>query len=284
MIPINAILFFALLNFFSCSQQGIISNHSLKEEIKSPRRDTIIQPTFYNNTTYIKIKSDPAFSPIVFISLHNDEATGQQVVSNYLKQNHSAFIQIENNKLRLISFTSLKRKYAFDPNRIFSKEGIRLTLGLYSSYSPKAAIQVKKFADLILKPLADAKTIIAVHNNSHGKYSILGYLKGGKDCKNALRVNEITGSDPDDFFLTTSTLLFERLKAKNFNIVLQDNEHVFNDGSLSYYYRNINAQYINIEAQEGHFSKQAEMLHALVFVIQGEDVGTLRRNYTYNWW
>ncbi|MDQ6755499.1 MAG: hypothetical protein M3004_01040, partial [Bacteroidota bacterium] len=99
MIPINAILFFALLNFFSCSQQGIISNHSLKEEIKSPRRDTIIQPTFYNNTTYIKIKSDPAFSPIVFISLHNDEATGQQVVSNYLKQNHSAFIQIENNKL-----------------------------------------------------------------------------------------------------------------------------------------------------------------------------------------
>lgn len=283
MIPFNAILFFGLFNFISCSHHGNISNLSLKEEIKSPLQETITQLTFYG-TAYIKIKGDPAFSPIVFISLHSDETTGQQVVSNYVKQNNSAFIQIVNNKHRLISFTSLKRKYVFDPNRIFSKKGIRLTLELYSSYSPKAAIQVKKFADLILKQLSFAKTIIAVHNNSFGKYSILGYLKGGKDCKNALRVNEINGSDPDDFFLTTSTQLFERLKAKNFNIVLQENEHVFNDGSLSYYYRNINTQYINIEAQQGHFLKQAEMLRVLVSVLQGDDVHTSRRNYTYNWW
>ncbi len=168
----------------------------------------------------------------------------------------------------MISFTSLKRKYAFDPNRIFSKKGIRITLELYSSYSPKAAIKVKKFADLILKQLPGAKTIIAVHNNSFGKYSILSFLKGGRESKNSKRVNKVPGSDPDDFFLTTSTQLFERLKAKNFNIVLQDNEHVFNDGSLSYYYRNINTQYINIEAQEGHFSKQAEMLRALISVLQ----------------
>ncbi len=78
----------------------------------------------------------------------------------------------------------------------------------------------------------------------------------------------MSGSDPDDFFLTTSTQLFERLKAKNFNIILQDNEHVYNDGSLSFYYRNSNKQYINIEAQEGHLSKQAEMLHALMSVLQ----------------
>ncbi|MDQ6812560.1 MAG: hypothetical protein M3040_02280, partial [Bacteroidota bacterium] len=236
MIPINGILFFGLFNFFSCSQRGIITNLSLKEEIKLPRQDTIIQLTFYNNTTCIKIKGDPAVSSVVFISLHNDETTGQQVVSNYVKKNNSAFIQIENNKHRLISFTSLKRKYVFDPNRIFSKKGVRLTLELCSTYSPMAAIKVKKFADLILKQLSGATTIIAVHNNSHGKYSILSFLKGGNECKNAHRVNKVPKSDPDDFFLTTSTQLFNRLKAKNFNIVLQDNEHISNDGSLSYYY------------------------------------------------
>ena len=268
MISIDAILFFGLFNFISCSQLGIISNLSLKDEIKFPKQDTIIQFKFNDNTAYIKFKGDPAVSPIVFISLHDDETTGQQVVYNYVKENNPAYIQIVNNKHRLINFTSLKRRYAFDPNRIFSKKGIRLSLGFYSSYSTMAAARVEKFAALILQQLSKAKTIIAVHNNSNGKYSILSYLKGGKDYKNAQRVNKVLGSDPDNFFLTTSTQLFERLTAKNFNIVLQGNKHVFNDGSLSYYYRNSNRQYINIEAQEGHFSKQAEMLHALMAVLQ----------------
>jgi len=268
-VPINAILFFGIFSFISSPQRSIISNLSLKEEIKSYRQDTIIQLKFRNRINIIKIKDgNPAASSIVFISLHDDEKTGQQVISNYVKENNLTFIQIVNNKHRLIRFTSLKKRYAFDPNRIFSKKGIRLTLGFHSSYSPMAAIKVKEFAALILQQLSRAKTIIAVHNNSNGKYSMLSYLKGKKDYKNALRVNEVPGSDPDDFFLTNSTQLFEKLSAKKFNVVLQDNKHVANDGSLSFYYRNINKQYINIEAQEGHFSKQAEMLHALMSVLQ----------------
>ncbi len=268
MIPIDAILFFGVFNFISCFQCNITSNLSLKADIKSYRQDTIIQLKFHSNINSFKIKSNPAALPIVFISLHDDEKTGQLVVSNYVKENKSVFIQIVNNNHRLIRFTSLKRRYAFDPNRIFSKKGIRLTLEGYSSYSSLAATKVKQFAALILQNLSTAKTIIAVHNNSNGKYSIHSYLKGKKDYKNALRVYEEPGSDPDDFFLTTSTQLFEKLRAKKINIVLQNNKQVTNDGSLSFYYRNSNKQYINIEAQEGHFSKQNEMLHALLSVLQ----------------
>lgn len=268
MVLIDAILFLGVFNFICSPQRSIISNLSLKGEINAYRQDTIIQFKFYNNKARIKIKGDPVPSSIAFISLHDDEITGQQVVSNYVKENNSTFVQIVNNNHRLIRFTSLKKRYAFDPNRIFSKKGIRLTLGFYNSYLPKAAIKVKEFAALILQQLSKAKTIIAVHNNSNGKYSMLSYLKGKKDYKNALRVNEVPGSDPDDFFLTNSTQLFEKLSAKKFNIVLQDNKHVSNDGSLSFYYRNSNKLYINIEAQEGHFSKQAEMLHALLSVLQ----------------
>ncbi len=229
--------------------------------------DSLIQFRFYNNVIGLKIKGNLTTSPIVFISLHDNEITGQRVVSSYIKDHNLAFIQIENSKQRLITFTYLKRSFVFDPNRIFSETGIRLSLKFYGNYSPVAAVQVKNFANLILRQLNAAKIIIAVHNNSNGNYSISSYLKSGKLFKNALRVYILPKSDPDDFFLTTSKQLFERLKAKNFNIVLQDNQHVFNDGSLSVYYRDKNKQYINIEAQKGHFSKQTEMLHALISVL-----------------
>jgi hypothetical protein len=231
-------------------------------------KDSLIQFRFYNKVIRLKIKGNLTTSPIVFISLHDNEITGQQVVSSYIKSHNLAFIQIENHKQRLISFAYLGRSFVFDPNRIFSETGIRLSLKFYGNYSPVAAVKVKKFASLILSQLNAAKTIIAVHNNSNGNYSINSYLKRGNLFKNALRVHILPKSDPDDFFLTTSKQLFERLKAKNFNIVLQDNQHVFNDGSLSVYYRDKNKQYINIEARKGHFSKQTEMLHALLSVLQ----------------
>lgn len=63
---------------------------------------------------------------------------------------------------------------------------------------------------------------------------MLTYLKGKKYYKNSLRVNAVPGSDPDDFFLTNSTQLFEKISAKKFNFVLQDNKHIANDGSLSF--------------------------------------------------
>ncbi len=150
---------------------------------------------------------------------------------------------------------------------IFSDKGIAITLKLHGAYSPVAANKVKEFAALILNQLTKAKTIIAIHNNSNGKYSILSYLKGGKLSRNAIKVNKVVKSNPDDFFLTTSLQLFEKLKNKNFNIILQDNVHVYNDGSLSVYYRNTNKRYINIEAQIGHFSEQTKMLQALLSLL-----------------
>jgi hypothetical protein len=263
-----SILILQLCFLLSFRKEATNSQLSFEQEINSYKANRIIKFKFYDNTISIRITGAPGTSPIVFISLHDDETTAQRVVSTYLKNNDLAFIQIENNKKRLIRFTYLKRSYAFDPNRIFSREGIKKTLKLYGSYSPVVANKVKEFAALILNQLNKAKTIIAVHNNSNGKYSILSYLQGGKLCRNAIKVNKVAKSDPDDFFLTTSLLLFEKLKKKNFNVVLQDNLNVYDDGSLSFYYRHINKRYINMEARKGHFLKQAQMLRALMSIIQ----------------
>ncbi len=267
MIRIHIILCLQLFYLFSYSAINKSCHLSSKEKIAAFNHDSIIHFKFYDNTVNIKIKGDPATSPFVFISLHDAEKTGQRVVLSYIKKNHAAFIHIENNKQRLIRFNHGKNNYVFDPNRIFSKKGIRATLKLYGNYSRPAAVKVKNFASVILHQLARATTIIAMHNNSNGNYSLHSYLKGGKLFKDAKLVNQVRGEDADDFFLTNSRQLFKRLKAKNFNIVLQNNRDVLDDGSLSVYYRNKNKRYINIEAQKGHFSKQAAMLRSLMRVI-----------------
>jgi len=267
MFKINFIIFIGFSYLFLAPGHHKDLLFSKRENRMENKGDSLIHFKFYDNITHLKIKGNPAASSIVFISLHDNEITGQRVVSSFIKHNNLAFIQIENNKQRLIRFTYLKRSYVFDPNRIFSEKGIMLSLKFYGNYSPVAAVKVKNFANLILRQLTTAKIIIAVHNNSDGNYSINSYLKGGKLFKNAKQVNILPKSDPDDYFLTTSRQLFEKLKAKNFNAVLQDNIHVSDDGSLSVYYRNKNTQYINIEAQKGHVSKQTEMLHALMLVL-----------------
>ncbi len=267
MIRIGIILFIEIACLFSCSAQNKMPYTSLTEKTTQSKPDRMIQFKLYDHAVMIKIKGDPVTSSVVFISLHDDETTGQRVVSSYLTKNNAAFICIENNKQRLIRFRYFKRNHFIDPNRIFTKKGIQLTLGSYRTYPAGIVDRINAFASLILQQLATAKTIIAVHNNSNGKYSIQSYLKGGNFFKNAKLVYKNPLSDPDDLFLTTSPQLFERLKAKGFNIVLQDNLNVTNDGSLSVYFRNINKRYVNIEAQEGHFVKQSEMLQALVSVL-----------------
>lgn len=202
------------LFFLLPSKKGIKSKSSCNRKIIAHTSDSLIQFRFYDNTITIKIKGNPATSPLVFISLHNNENTEQHVVSSYIKEHNIPVIQIENNNHRLVRFTYLKRKYGFDPNRIFSKKGIRLTLKLYGNHSSIAAKKVSEFAALILHQLSNAKTIIAVHNNSNGKYSILSYLKGGKLSRNAIKVHKVSNLDSNDFFLTTSLQFFERLKRK----------------------------------------------------------------------
>lgn len=229
--------------------------------------DSLIRLKQFNNKVALKVRGSLAASPFIFISLHDDEITGQKVIATYIKTHRSASVSIENKRKRLISFRKGKKIYSFDPNRIFTQNGIQSTLRLYGAYSEAAAKITNAFAQLILQQISKARIIIAVHNNTNGNYSLLSYLKGGKFYKNASRVYRNPALDTDDFFLTTSVIMFNKLKQKGFNTVLQDNKNVTDNGSLSVYFRNSNKLYVNIEAQEGHYAVQLKMLEALMAAL-----------------
>jgi len=201
---------------------------------------------------------------IIYFNIHDNENTSVKAVKTIFTEIGGRLIEIQAQGKRLISFSSNENIYRFDPNRIFSKDGIKNTLNSYGKYSQSSYTIIQNFADFITDSLlVDAETIVTLHNNSNLGYSINSYKKGGILEKDALNININPNYDPDDFFYVTDSIFFNKIKKKKFNIVLQDNKNVRNDGSLSVDCGKKNIRYINVEAQHGHLQEQITMLKIL---------------------
>jgi hypothetical protein len=202
---------------------------------------------------------------IVFINLHSDETTSVTAAKKILQANGGLLIKLENNNKRNIRFQLDKKIFVFDPNRIFSKTGIGRSLARFNSINDKAVEEVNKFAIHILKLIPkESHCVIALHNNNEGGLSINSFLRGNQYEIDAKKVYADDAQDPDDFFLTTDSLLFEQLSAEKYNIVWLDNLRARQDGSLSVYFGEKNTRYLNCETEHGKTSQYAEMLQAVL--------------------
>ncbi len=205
------------------------------------------------------------------INLHDDEKTAVEAAQYVLSQTGGILIKIENSAQRLISFPFRGLLYTFDPNRIFSAAGIALTLKANGKINPKAIKEVEQFAAELLQLVPDTvKCIIALHNNTDGDFSVKTYQTGGKRQHDAKKVYADSWQDIDDITLTTDEVLFNKMSTLGYNSILQDNEKVDKDGSLSVYYGEQNMRYINIETQHGKTVQYREMLSKLLHFLQKE--------------
>jgi hypothetical protein len=233
------------------------------------RSFTVVEKTAWHQLgdTRITVRTS-TYGPrknFVLINLHHNEATSLEAAQTVLSRKGGILIHIENGNERLISFSLNGRKFRFDPNRIFTETGIRATLAkLNETVSPAAVSAVGRFAAFIRAKIpASIKTLVAVHNNEEGDLSIESYIPGGELYREAQRVYRSPKQDADNFFLTTGSTLFSRLKAKQFNVVLQHGTRVKDDGSLSVYYARKKKVYVNVEAKHGLLDEQVSMLEAL---------------------
>lgn len=205
------------------------------------------------------------------INLHDNEMTAVKAARSVLEQQGGVLIKIENNAKRNISFPFQGMVYTFDPNRIFSRTGIMLTLKAKGKINPLAVIEVEKFAAHLLQLIPDSiSCLIALHNNSDGDFSVKTYLPGGMRQNDASQVYEDMWQDVDDIALTTDELIYSKMASLGYNSILQDNVKVFRDGSLSVYYGEQNKRYINIETQHGKTQQYGEMLKKLLFILDEE--------------
>ena len=132
---------------------------------------------------------------------------------------------------------------------MFTLEGIESTLKQYGPYSTNAANEVANFATNVLNiyEFNSQSVVLALHNNA-GSYGASSYLPGGPYENDASDVYIEEGTNPSDFFYVVNSNYFDWFAKNGYNVVLQNNETVTNDGSLSYYCGLQGKEYINFES------------------------------------
>ena len=261
----QSIIFFLgfIVPFFACKQgaEKLAIEPVVKEHVHFLGSTPItIKTSTYRNS-----------SNLVFIQLHDNEQTAERAARKVLEQQDGVLLHIENKSKRTISFSLKGKKYVFDPNRMFTKKGVRESLQKLSTYNSAAATEVHEFAQAVLNLIPDKAIIIALHNNTNENYSILSY-----DTERLLKQSTKTtyrnkAHDEDNFFITTDEKIFSVLKKKGYNTVLQNNSRAYDDGSLSVYMGRQNRMYVNVEAQHGHLEQQIEMIEVVL-----EEVKSMR--------
>lgn len=213
---------------------------------------------------------------LFFINLHDDEATAVNGALRLLEVQGGTLVRLVNKKQRNISFKMGGVSYLFDPNRIFSRHGITQSLSTFGRISNKAVDEVEKFAKRILKFLPPSPVcVIALHNNSDGKFSVTSYLKGNERELDAKAIHVATDEDPDDLFLTTDSSLYRNLVKEKFNVVWQNNITAYKDGSLSVYCGEKNIRYLNCETEHGKTSQYSAMILAANKYVKKEAPPTI---------
>lgn len=208
---------------------------------------------------------------ISWLHVHENETTAVATAKALIDSLQlGCFVTWQHSGDRYVSYQLAGKQYKFDPNRIYTPKGLAATLKANGYYSTKGYKAAQQLADaFIAKYVAGNRLVIALHNNSDsGGLHIKSYLPGGDYANDAAEVFVNETADIDDFFYTTDKRIFDFLKAKGFNILLQNNATVTDDGSLSVYCGKQKMAYLNIEAQHGHLAEQKAMMLAVYEMIR----------------
>ena len=189
-----------------------------------------------------------------FIHLHQNEITALRAARLVVKTEGGRVLTLHHHGQRNIVFNFENKRYEFDPNRIFTDEGIKKTLTQGGQYSVKAHSLVRDLAKAIKMQLPEGR-IIAVHNNQ--SYSLRDYYKGQSLETDAQALYVASDDAHSNFYLVTKPADFEKFKQLKMNSILQAAQ-ANDDGSLSIYLAS--RQYVNVEAGYNALAAQVHML------------------------
>ena len=242
-----------------------------------------VKSTYYklgNSVVELKTFQYGETNGLVMVNLHDDENSSVAAAMKFLETYGGLLVKIKNENKRNISFQLFNRSYEFDPNRIFSREGIKQTLG--TSGNDTVVNEVEKLANRIIQLIPkNPSCIIALHNNRENEFSITSYMPGNERGTDAKKLHANPNQDVDDLFLTTDSLLYFQLASTKYNSIWQDNENAYNDGSLSIYCGKNGLRYVNCETQHGNDEKYLQMIMKVVGYIEKVSPGAIL--YSCKW-
>lgn len=243
-------LLLVLVPLFSCKVHRQNRNDSNEIVKDVPLGDSVIH----------LVKGDGIKDNYLLMNVHENEQTAIHAMVRGSMKYSIPYVYLHHTRQRRIVFSSSDTTYSIDPNRIFTLNGCIKTLKDSMTFSKDGLELTRTLAEQIIEELKDKQWLIAMHNNTDGKYSILSYQDGGEEAQNATDLYINPKEDSDDFVYTTNRPLFDFLKLQKINVVLQSKESFVDDGSMSVYCELNKIQYANIETQHGHLSKQLKLL------------------------
>lgn len=208
-----------------------------------------------------------AESRILLYNMHDNENTsavaGRIISSKYGGQ----YFELIHTGDRNLGLVSGEDSLFIDPNRIYTDAGIWQQLAKNYNCDTLLFKAIATWRDSLLNILRikDRSLVIALHNNTNRFYSLESYVKGGEYEMEADTTHEGHTRDMDDFYFVTDPKIFETLSTGRYHVVLQANETMTDDGSLSVYCGKLGIPYINVEAQHKHLVRQIKML---IFAFQ----------------
>ena len=270
-----AIFFLIIISVVNLSAQLDLYNTLLfSPELISPKTIDYSEKTYDLSGEKIRflIRNPDDKSGIVYFNIHDNENTCVAATDCMLNHFNGKFIELKFKGDRWIGgFMTPRYHFWFDPNRIYSDFGIFKTLKSYRSFTAENKKKVRIFSEYVTDSLLkDADFVIAVHNNMKG-YSVEQYLPDSIFAKSAAKIHYNKERSPHDFYFVNEYAHFRYFKNLGYNVILQSKDPE-DDGSLSVYCAQKKIPYINIEALEGHFDEQYEMLLELqLFLLQWKE-------------
>lgn len=220
---------------------------------------------------------------LVFINMHDDENSSVEATRSLMERRGGVLIEIQNSEKRDIRFKMRGVYYTFDPNRIFTREGTKQTLEFFRKRKVSETVidEVAQFGQWLIKLMpADAKCVIALHNNTNENFTINDYLPGKKRDEAAKETFVKKDQDGDDLFLTTDSEIYNEIKEAGYNITLQANKTAKDDGSLSIYCGRNDIRYVNCETEHGKVQQYREMMSTLIDILDGSKPGRVTYDFT----
>lgn len=200
-----------------------------------------------------------------WINVHENERTSVDAALGVIRRVGGKVVYLEHGGGRNITFSLGGEEYTVDPNRIYTETGIRATLENLGPSSEEAIQEVQRFSRELISHfgLDTLHVALTIHNNTEGGYSAQSYTAGEAYEGDAADVRIHDGVNTDDFFFITEESWVEPIASAGFNVVLQDNAEVTDDGSMSVYCGHLGIPYVNVEARHGHLEAQSAMIEFL---------------------
>ncbi len=201
-------------------------------------------------------------SPVLLYNMHDNENTSAVAGRIISMQYGQQYYELVHTGDRFIGFTDTDDSLFIDPNRIYTDAGIWQQLAKNKNADTLLFQAIAEWRDSLLSILRihERTLVIALHNNTNRFYSLSSYTEGGEYENEADSTYQGRIRDMDDFYFVTDPDIFRRLSTGRYHVVLQANETMTDDGSLSVYCGQLGIPYINVEAQHNHLVRQIKML------------------------